>query len=51
MDRLADALTDDDEVKMDLQKGYDANDTSGHFSSVNPPISFTAPKPLSSNMD
>ena len=51
MDILADATTDDDEVKMDVQKSYGAKDTSGPLSSANPPISVAAPNPLSSNMD
>ena len=50
MDRLAAAPTDADEVKMDAPKCYGAKDTSGPLSSVNPPISVAAPKPLSSNM-
>ena len=50
-DHLAAAPTDADEMKMDAQKGYGVKDTYGPFSSVNPPISVAAPKPLSSNMD
>ena len=50
-DHLADAPTDADEVKMDIQKGSGAKDTSGSLSSANPPISVAAPKPLSSNME
>ena len=50
-DRFAAAPTDADEVRMDVQKDSDAKDTSGPLSSVNPPISVTAPKPLSSYMD
>ena len=37
-DRLADAPTDADEVKMYLQKGSGTKDTSRPLSSVNPPI-------------
>ena len=48
---LADAPTDADEVNMDIQKGSGAKDTSGTLSSMNPPISVAALKPLSSNMD
>ena len=50
MDRLADAPTDADKVKMDFQKGYGTKDTSVNLSNVNPPISVAAPKPLSSSM-
>ena len=50
-DCLEVATTDDDEVKTDVQKGSSAMDTSRPLSSANPPISVTAPKPLSSNMD
>ena len=49
--RLAAAPTDSDEVNMDVQNVSGAKDTSGTFSSANPPISVVAPKPLSSNMD
>ena len=43
--------TDADDVNMDVQKGSSSKETSGPFSSANPPISVAAPKPLSSNMD
>ena len=45
------APTDYDEVNMDVQKVDGAKDTSGTFSSANPPISVAAPNPLSSNME
>ena len=45
-DRLAAALTNDDEVKMDFQKGSGAKDNSGPLSIVNPPSSVAALKPL-----
>ena len=48
-DRLVDAPTNADEVKMDFQKVYGAKDTSGTLSSVKSPISVAEPKPLSSN--
>ena len=38
---LAAPLTNADEAKMDVQKGYGAKDTSGPFFSVNPPISVS----------
>ena len=50
-DSLAAATTDADDVKMDVQKGSDAKDTSGTLSSANPTISVEAPKPLSYNME
>ena len=50
-DSLEYAPTNVDEVKMDVQKGYGAKDTSEHFSSASPPILVAAPNPLSSNMD
>ena len=50
-DFLAAAPTDADEVKMGVQNNSGAKDTSGPLSSVNPPISVSAPKPLSSNME
>ena len=50
-DRLASALDNTDEVKMDVQKGYSNKDTSGPLSSKNTPISVASPKSLSSNMD
>ena len=50
-DRLSAATIDADEVKMYIQKGSGNRDTSGPFSSANPPISVLAQKPLSSNMD
>ena len=50
-DFLAVAPTDADEVNMDAQKCYGVKYTYGPLSSVNPPISVAAPKPLSSNMD
>ena len=51
MDHFAAAPANDDEVKMDVQKGSGFKDTSGPLSSVNPTISVAAPKPLSSYMD
>ena len=45
------APTGADKVKMDIQKGHGAKDTSGTFSSSNPPISVALPKSLSSKMD
>ena len=51
MDRLVAVQTDYDEVKTNIQKGYGAKDTYGPLSSVNPPISVAAPKPLLSDMD
>ena len=50
-DFLVAASTDADEVKMVVPKGYSIKDNSEPLSSVNPPISVAAPKPLSSNMD
>ena len=51
VDHLASDLTNDYEVKMDVQKVSGAEDTSGPLSSANLPISVTSPKPLSSNID
>ena len=51
IDISAAALTDADEIKMGVQKDYGTKDTSGVFSSANPPISVPAPKPISSDMD
>ena len=45
------ALADANELNMDIQNVYGTKDTSGPLSSVNPPISVAAPKPLSYNMD
>ena len=50
-DFLAADLTNADEVKMDVQKGSGAKDTYEPLSSTNPPISVSAPKALSFNMD
>ena len=50
-DNLAAAPTNADEVKIYIQKCYGSRDTSGTLSSVNPPVSVVATKPLSSNMD
>ena len=49
--RLSAAPTNNDEVNMDVQRGYCVKDTTGPVSSANPPISVVAPKPLSSNME
>ena len=38
-------------MKMDVQKGYVAKDTSGPLSSANPSISVAATKPILSNME
>ena len=51
MDHSADALTDSDEVRMDVQKGYGYKYTYGTLSISNYPISIVASKSLSSNMD
>ena len=48
---LAAALTNADEMNMDVQKCSGYKDTSGPLSSLNPPISVAASKPLSSDMD
>ena len=45
-DCLAAAPTNADEVKMDVQKGSGAKDTSGPLSIVNPPSSVAARKQL-----
>ena len=50
-DHLEPAPTYAHEVNMDAQKDYGATYTYGPLSSVNPPISVAAPKPLLSNMD
>ena len=48
---LAAHMNNADEVKMDVQKVYDARDTYGPLSNANPTISEVATKPLSSNME
>ena len=45
-DHLAYAQTNANEVIMDVQKGSGTKDNYGPLSSVNPPISVAAPKPL-----
>ena len=51
MDSLSAALTDADDVKIDVQKSSGAKDTSETLSSENPPILVAATNPLSSIMD
>ena len=51
MDNLAATSTNDDEENINIQVGYGSKYTSGPLSSVIPPISVEAPKPLSSNTD
>ena len=51
MDILSAALTDADEVRMDVQNVYGSKDTYGTLSISNYPISVVASKSLSSNMD
>ena len=51
MDSLSAALTDADDVKIDVQKSSGAKDTSETLSSANPPILVAATNPLSSIMD
>ena len=51
MDNLASALTDVDEMKMDIQNFYGDKDASEPLYTESSTISLAAPKPRSSNMD
>ena len=50
-DNLVADTTDADDLNMDIQRGSGAKDTSWPLFSANPPISVSAPKPISYNMD